>query len=352
MSAAEAIWAAGAAGVHLEAEGDELVLAASGEPPSAVLDQLSRHKSQIIRLLRSGAVLATAATEEPDAYLRDHPNDWTSEDLIPATGVGLLIGPTNSGKSFVALDLGHAVTAGRPFFGTTLAARGGAAYLLTHGEAHGFPIRAAAFDGTNPLPLSGIALNALIHGEEISDPLPDDWPDRVSSALAQASRCMDLVHEMPMRLAVVDSLELSCFFPRDKTAAVALMARLHAMALPLGLFVLVVCGKFARAGGRQVLAALEYASDVVLEVTPRAGSRHALKAKRGFRSTFRPLGVFSLEAVLLGQDDRSRPVTTCRVAVSPAPPPTARELLIRRVGLGAGQRRGDRENVADRLTML
>lgn len=52
MSAAEALKAARAAGVHLGIDGDCLVLEAASAPPAAVLDALSRHKVQIVVLLR------------------------------------------------------------------------------------------------------------------------------------------------------------------------------------------------------------------------------------------------------------------------------------------------------------
>src|SRR5271166_2537894 len=52
MSAANAIRAAGAAGVHLGIDGDNLVLEASAPPPPAVIDLLSRHKAEVIALLR------------------------------------------------------------------------------------------------------------------------------------------------------------------------------------------------------------------------------------------------------------------------------------------------------------
>src|ERR1700677_3308716 len=52
MSAAEAIIAARAAGVSLEIDGDDLVLEATAPPPDTVLDLLSRHKPDIVALLR------------------------------------------------------------------------------------------------------------------------------------------------------------------------------------------------------------------------------------------------------------------------------------------------------------
>ncbi|MBL8666334.1 MAG: hypothetical protein JNM48_02595 [Rhodospirillales bacterium] len=54
MSASQALHAARAAGVELHLDGDDLVLKASAPPPPEVLDLLSRHKAEILPLLRPG----------------------------------------------------------------------------------------------------------------------------------------------------------------------------------------------------------------------------------------------------------------------------------------------------------
>lgn len=52
MSAAEALKGARAAGVRLGIDDDALTLKASAAPPPAVLELLSRHKAEIVALLR------------------------------------------------------------------------------------------------------------------------------------------------------------------------------------------------------------------------------------------------------------------------------------------------------------
>jgi hypothetical protein len=54
MSAAQALSAARAVGIHLEVDGDDLLLEASAPPPSAVLEILSQHKAEIVAALRPG----------------------------------------------------------------------------------------------------------------------------------------------------------------------------------------------------------------------------------------------------------------------------------------------------------
>ena len=52
MSAAEALQAAQNAGVEIGIDGDDLVLEASAPPPAAVLEALSQHKADVVRMLR------------------------------------------------------------------------------------------------------------------------------------------------------------------------------------------------------------------------------------------------------------------------------------------------------------
>jgi hypothetical protein len=53
MSAVQALGEARAHGVHLELEGDDLLLEAAGPPPDEILAALSRHKPEVVRLLHS-----------------------------------------------------------------------------------------------------------------------------------------------------------------------------------------------------------------------------------------------------------------------------------------------------------
>ncbi len=54
MSAVAALKTARAAGVELALDGDALALKAASAPPAVVLDALSRHKAEIVALLRVG----------------------------------------------------------------------------------------------------------------------------------------------------------------------------------------------------------------------------------------------------------------------------------------------------------
>ena len=54
MSTADASKSAGATGIELRFDGDDLALSAAAAPHAAVLDALSQHKTGIVALLRPG----------------------------------------------------------------------------------------------------------------------------------------------------------------------------------------------------------------------------------------------------------------------------------------------------------
>ena len=54
MNAAEVIEEAAVAGIQIAIEGDGLSLKAAAQPPKAIIELITRHKPEIINLLRSG----------------------------------------------------------------------------------------------------------------------------------------------------------------------------------------------------------------------------------------------------------------------------------------------------------
>ena len=76
MSAAEALKAARAAGIQIGIDGDDLVLEATVPPPAAVIDLLSRHKAEIVALLRPVETAGRPRTGRPS--LKSGPGSLSS----------------------------------------------------------------------------------------------------------------------------------------------------------------------------------------------------------------------------------------------------------------------------------
>jgi hypothetical protein len=70
MSAVEAVKIARAAGIELTLDGNGLLLDAASEPPSSVIEELRRHKREIVELLRSeyDRLEGPQDTIEPEPY--------------------------------------------------------------------------------------------------------------------------------------------------------------------------------------------------------------------------------------------------------------------------------------------
>jgi hypothetical protein len=99
MSAAQALKEARAAGVRLGIEGDDLVLEASAPPPAAVLDLLSRHKADVLRMLRPAELRSQDASKsfaDPNRFLVEIPHGFAvarwSRDADVATIARCILG--------------------------------------------------------------------------------------------------------------------------------------------------------------------------------------------------------------------------------------------------------------------
>jgi energy-coupling factor transporter ATP-binding protein EcfA2 len=85
------------------------------------------------------------------------PIQWRLKHVLPATGIAAIYGPSGSGKSFITVDLGGAISHGRPWFGikthqTTVI------YVVLEGEA-GIRNRVQALEqAQGPLPRKGFGV--------------------------------------------------------------------------------------------------------------------------------------------------------------------------------------------------
>jgi hypothetical protein len=82
---------------------------------------------------------------------------WRIKHVLPATGLAAVYGPSGSGKSFLALDLGRAIAHGNPWFGIRTY-QAPVVYVMLEGEG-GIKNRVNALEQANgPLPANGFGV--------------------------------------------------------------------------------------------------------------------------------------------------------------------------------------------------
>lgn len=79
------------------------------------------------------------------------PIKWVVRDVLPASGLAQIFGPSKSGKSFLCIDLACAISEGREWFGHRVK-HSPVVYVVLEGEA-GFKQRAGAWETHNRRPL-------------------------------------------------------------------------------------------------------------------------------------------------------------------------------------------------------
>lgn len=232
---------------------------------------------------------------------------WLYHDMLPRTGVGFVTGPSQGGKSFLAIYLAHSLATGEPFFGTTPDETGGTIILAA--EAAGtLRRRLAALGEATALPISVTGVGAL-GARGALETLEGDLRVEMDRILAE--------HGVPVRLIVLDTLNASGLVDdeNDNTKAAWGMKALETLGAKLGVLVIATHHP-AKAGGRGVRGAGAWfnSADVVLEIVRDAKSSvRELDMTKNKEAEQRSLGAFTLIPVRLGVDDKARDVISCTV---------------------------------------
>lgn len=113
-----------------------------------------------------------------DDLLAMEPVDWLVEGLVPANGIGYLIGRDGTKKTFIALDMAMCLVTHRPFHGHRLGTYGRVLFIAGEG-AHSFGARIGVWCVHNGVTLKAwqkdqllvrsAAVNLFAGGEEFDD---------------------------------------------------------------------------------------------------------------------------------------------------------------------------------------
>ena len=243
------------------------------------------------------------------AILAIQPIEWRVKGVFPMTGIGVIFGPSGSGKSFLALYLCFCLALGRAWFGRRTKPCV-VTYVMLEGEA-GLRNRV-------------VALSTFEGGA-----IPDNF-GAITQAfdLTKPQDVADLAAILPPGgVVIVDTLNRAApgtdeNSSRDMGLVIAGMKRLQELT---GSLVLAVhhTGKDATKGMRGH-SSLHAALDCAIEVT-RTDNRRAWSAAK-VKDGEDGLGVpFILKVVELGRDSDGDPITSCVVGLDADAAPVRRE---------------------------
>lgn len=236
-----------------------------------------------------------------DAMMAMKPLEWRLKGIFPRTGIGAIYGPSGSGKSFLAIDMGLKIASGLDWYGRrTIPCP--VTYVMLEGEA-GLRNRVVAWETSY-----GTAISAQFYG------MPQGF------AFAENSDVADLAATLPTGgVVIVDTLNRAA--PgKDENSSKDMGDVLAGMKLLQSLtegLVLVVhhTGKDTSKGLRGH-SSLHAALDGAIEVKRTAASRSwsSAKVKDGADDFEIP---FKLGIIHLGFDDDGDEVTSCVAVPDP-----------------------------------
>lgn len=283
----------------LPAANDEFDRVALGDehlakPPTPV----AAHPAPPNALAQRGSLYALAY--EDAGHARDNP--YLIKGLLDQGAMSVLYGESNQGKTFVALDMAHAIATGRDWFGKRV--HTGLAVYVAAEAGRGIGKRVRALQQHYGKPAGRVPL-AIV-------PCPIDLlrPDAHVQALTDLVRDLERQYG-PAVLVVIDTLSRALAggnenAPDDMGAFVMNADRIRAA---LGCHMMIVhhSGK-DRAKGARGHSLLRAATDTEIEV---ADFVVTATKQRDMES-----GVpahFALTEVIIGADDEGEPVTSCVV---------------------------------------
>ncbi len=228
------------------------------------------------------------------------PVEWTVDQVVPRTGIGIMWGPSTAGKSLVGFDLALAVANGVPFMGHQVRHPGAVAYCLGEGlTGAGIRLKARqarqAADDT-----AAIAAMARDHGDAAARAMIAALPAYTAAnvkVLTEGFSCHFDRSEKPTasmaralaQLAMVDGLELVIIdaladfkgqlsLANDSSAG-RIVQGMKFLASELNCCVLAIAHPVADGHKMAGSERLFQASDFVIEITPdEVGAPGALKS--------------------------------------------------------------------------
>jgi sugar phosphate isomerase/epimerase len=219
--------------------------------------------------------------------------------VLPRAVLGVIYGPSGSGKSFAVLDMLFAIVQGKEWRGNrTRAAR--VAYLCAEGQ-HGFTKRVNAYRVQHSLELAGLPFYAITDAPNLL--LPGDVSALIKQILAAGGLDLVVVDTLAQSMAGGDENS-----SEDMGRAIAAAQKI---ARKTGAMVLLVhhSGKDVSKGSRG-WSGLRAACDLEIEVS-REDDDRALTVSKLKDDADGSVYPFRLDVVTVGTDTDGDPITSC-----------------------------------------
>jgi hypothetical protein len=244
---------------------------------------------------------------------------WLFYETLPAHGLALLTGQSNTGKTFLAIEMARCLATGATLFGVQPDDRGATVFLFAGTEGSGFAQRLAALGEKTPLPISATQVG-MVRERGALEMLEADIRNRAAE--------MELIWGLPLRLVVLDTLSASGLLEDENNNAQAALAmvQLSNLGMKLGVLMLVTHHPAKDGKGERGAGAIRNSSDYCIEIT-REGTQalRQVELTKARNAQQRSLGAYTLNEVVLGQDARGRAVRSMVLAQSVEAPKATRK---------------------------
>lgn len=231
----------------------------------------------------------------------DLSQQWLIYNRFPKVGTAALVGPSNGGKTFLALDLGACLGSGAPWLGSTSDERVGTIILTAEGIG-GLPARMAGYDEHGPVVATTVRLIK-------------DNPNEVTETLQEAAALLR-AKGVRVGLIVLDTLTASGLLENenDNSEIGRALNYLEQMAMAFQCLVLVTHHPPKQGSGMRGGYALHAGFDVVVEIFQQ-GNQRFVECSKNRDGPAGAWGSFILSPHTIIEDftGKGRDITTQRV---------------------------------------
>lgn len=244
---------------------------------------------------------------------------WLFHNLLPATGVAVLVGPSGAGKTFVQIELARCVATGKPFFGVTVEEPGSSLFLFAGTEGSGFAHRLAALQEPGRLPIAYTHVSGLRERNAL-DGILADLKEQQAWFLAE--------HKAPLRVVFLETLSASGLLSNenDNAEAAQAISNLGQISRALGILMVTSHHPPKHGEGMRGADAIKDNCDYAIEVGRFKKEKvRTLTLTKARNAEERQIGSYTLIPVEIGKDKKHRPVVSMSVSMGERAPSVERK---------------------------